>query len=794
MNDGNFPIAHRKWLDNETHVDEPLYTSTNDKTDIPGHLNMVQYYVGQLITNLPEAIREAWLRWAEAAALWHDLGKFSEEFQQYICFSSSSSEAGEHHSGKKIDHSTAGAKHASTHWGTSKAPYGDMLAYVIAGHHAGLPNGSDLFFERFYKDIPDWESNAPVELCSFMEPSPPLLWHKKSQSLKRNQRNLAFAVAMQIRMLFSFLADSDFLGTEHFMSREKRNMRPFWPQDILEQMSLRLETHLSNMESSTSFSPIQHLRRRIHRQCFSQAEIPQGIYQLNVPTGGGKTLSSLSFALAHARYHRMSRVIYVIPFTSIIDQTSRTFREVMKPLHEECGMECVLEHHSNLAPDKDTEKVRLMSENWDSPLIVTTSVQFFESLFSNRPSTCRKLHSIANSVIIFDEAQSLPSHLLAPCLEAMRTLEKDYGCTLVLCTATQPALECKEEFPIGWPAEELISLLGTDFEHQLELSMERVAIQRLGEMDQNALMRHWKTLPDQSALFIVNTTREAQFLFDAFSSQKSSHILHLSARMCPIHRERVIETVKQELEQGKNIILIATRVIEAGIDISFPVVYRACAGIDSIAQAAGRCNRHGEREGKGLVFIYESTDFPIPDTLDDLRAAASATREVLAQKPDANLLSPEISNLFFRTYYNNRKDQTNFWDSKSIIEMTRFTPVVEKVFKSFKFKDIENNFKMIPGTSRSVMIAMDQQASHIRKRLEILDSQGLYPDKNLRREIQRYSVQVYDNEWSSLHNHGMTSYVDNTIHVLLPTPEVYDEHKGILSLRQNDPAYIGYIC
>ena len=791
MNNEKFPIAHRKWLDNETSVDEPLYTFPNDKTDIPGHLNMVRYYVGQLTKELPESIREAWLQWAEAAALWHDLGKFSEEFQRHICLSSSSSETVEQHSGKKVDHSTAGAKHASTHWGTSKTPYGDMLAYVIAGHHAGLPNGADLFLERFYKDIPEWESYAPAEVCSFIEPSPPLLWHKKSQASKRN---LGFAVAMQIRMLFSFLTDSDFLGTEHFMSQEKRNMRPSWPEDILEQMSHRVETHLSNMENAPDPAPIQHLRHRIHHQCLSQAQVPQGIYQLNVPTGGGKTLSSLSFALAHARHRHMRRVNYVIPFTSIIDQTSRTFRGVMAPLEEQFGMECVLEHHSNLAADKDTERVRLMSENWDAPLIVTTSVQFFESLFSNRPSTCRKLHSIANSVIIFDEAQSLPSHLLAPCLEAMRTLEKDYGCTLVLCTATQPALECKEEFPIGWPAEELTSLLGTDFERQLELSMQRVTIQHLGEMDQNTLMSHWKTLPDKSALFIVNTTKEAQSLFDAFSSQTSTHILHLSARMFPIHRERVIETVKQELEQEKNIILIATRVIEAGIDISFPVVYRACAGIDSIAQAAGRCNRHGERGGKGLVFIYESTDFPIPGILDDLRAAASATREILAQEPDADLLSPEISNLFFRTYYNNRKDQTNLWDSKNIKDMTQLTPVPEKMFKSLKFKDIDKNFKMIPDASRSIMIAIDQEACHIRERLEILDSQGLYPDKNLRREIQRYSVQVYDNEWPVLQDHGIDSYIDDTIHVLQPSQDVYDEHKGILSLRQSDPAYIGFIC
>lgn len=791
MNKSDVPIAHRKHLDDGTFLDEPLYTPPDVPADIPGHLNTTQYYISLLAENFPPSIREAWRRWATASALWHDLGKFSSEFQERIRNSSSSSESEKDHSGRKVDHSTAGAKQASTHWGTPSAPWGDMQAYVIAGHHAGLPNGNDLFFERFYKEIPDWESYAPSELLSFTEPSPPLLCHKKSHA---PNRHLGFAAAMQIRMLFSLLTDSDFLGTEHFMSEERRDMRPLWPQDILERMSRRIETHLEQMENSTYDTPIQRLRKDIHHKCLAQAEIPQGIYQLNVPTGGGKTLSSLSFALAHARHHGMRRVIYVIPFTSIIDQTSRIFREVMKPLDEEFGMECVLEHHSNLAPDKDTQRVRLMSENWDSPLIVTTNVQFFESLFSNKPSTCRKLHNIVNSVIIFDEAQSLPSHLLAPCLEAMKTLEKDYGCTLVLCTATQPALECKKEFPIGWPAEELASLLGREFEHRLEHAMQRVKVQHLGEMDQAGLLEHWKTLGNESALFIVNTTREAQALFDAFSIQTSAHIVHLSARMCPVHRESVIETAKKDLKQGKKLILIATRVIEAGVDISFPAVYRACAGVDSIAQAAGRCNRHGEREGKGLVFIYESQDFPIPNRLVDVREATAATRKILALNPEADLLSPDTANLFFRIYYNHRKDQTNQWDLKGIIGMTPLRSTPEKILKSFKFNDIKNNFKIIQDTSRTVMILLDREAELIWERLKFLDSQGLYPDKDLRRGIQRYSVQIYDNEWPILQDHGMESYIDEALHVLVQPQGIYDEHKGILSLQSNDPGYINYNC
>ena len=792
MNGSDVPIAHRKWLDSKTFEDEPLYTSPDAPVTIPGHLNTTQYYIGLLVEDFPPSLREAWCRWTSAAALWHDLGKFSKEFQKRIRELSSSSESEGNHSAQKVDHSTAGAKLACQNWKNSIMPWGEMLAYAIAGHHGGLPNGPILFHKRFHEEIPEWKAYAPKELCDFTEMSPPFLWHEKS--LTQN-RCMGFAIAMQIRMLFSFLTDSDFLATEDFMSPERRDLRPRWPENILQSMRQKLESYLDKMECTPNATPIQLIRRDIHHRCLAQAKITPGIYQLNVPTGGGKTLSSLSFALAHACHHGLRRIIYVIPFTSIIDQTAREFRKVMASPDTEPEMECILEHHSNIAEEKDTERVRLMSENWDAPLIVTTNVQFFESLFSHKPSSCRKLHNIANSVIIFDEAQSLPSRLLAPYLEAMKTLEKDYGCTLVLCTATQPTLERKEEFPIGWESQELTSLLGAEFERHLENSMKRVEIRHLGSMDQGALVDNWKKLPDRSALFIVNTTKEAQCLFDAFSSRTSEHIVHLSARMHPAHREKVIKTVRKELEEGKNLILISTRVIEAGIDISFPVVYRAFAGVDSIAQAAGRCNRHGERQNKGLVLIYESTDFPIPPTLDDLLAAATATRDVLKLHPDADLLSPEMAKLFFWFYYNNRKDQTNQWDSKGIMEMTPFLQQPESIFKSFKFKDIDRNFKIIPDTSRSVMMVMNTapEALDVWERLCKLDSLGLYPDRSLRRKIQRYSVQVYDNEWYILQNHGIQSYIDGTIHVLLEAQGLYDENKGLLTLKKDDPLYIGYI-
>jgi CRISPR-associated endonuclease/helicase Cas3 len=342
--------------------------------------------------------------WGQLAGRWHDLGKYSREFQNYLrCASGQSDPHGEDlaATGGRVDHSTAGAQHCA-----AQAPFGQLLAYVIAGHHAGLPDGVELR-ERLTKKVAVWDSFAPSHAKSGTVPPLPLAPLRDAA-----ERSLgAFRLSMFVRMVFSSLVDADFLCTEAFMSPDRKALRPTWPGDILNRMEAALEAHLSQF--GTPSTTVAKERENVRAACESAASLDTGFFDLTVPTGGGKTLSSLLFALRHARKHGLRRIVYAIPFTSIIEQNAGVFRAVFKQLSEEIGRDVVLEHHSNLHPDRENTRNRLSAENWDAPLVVTTNVQLFESLFACRTSSSRKVHRLAKSVIILDEAQSLPVGLLS---------------------------------------------------------------------------------------------------------------------------------------------------------------------------------------------------------------------------------------------------------------------------------------------------------------------------------------------------------------------------------------------
>jgi len=369
---------------------------------------------------------------------WHDLGKFSDAFQDYLKLAGGTGDDA-HTSEMRgtVDHTSAGAQHAVA----ALAPgVGALIAYPIAGHHAGLHNGLDAgacLKARLTKTIPEWKINAPQEL---LEP-PPL----PGLCLPGDP----FAVAFAARMLFSCLVDADFLATEGFMNPEQSAQRPDG-QTEFEALDRHLSDHLQRRFGDAR-GVVAEARAEVLAACIAAAEGHTGFYSLTVPTGGGKTLSSLAFALRHAARNGLNRVIYAIPFTSIIERNADEFRKVFADFDSDLSA-LILEHHSNFDPDRETVVSRLASENWDAPMVVTTNVQFFESLFANRTSRCRKLHRIARSVIILDEVQTLPVTLLEPCLKALRVLVEQYGCTVVLCTATQPAIEYREEFKIGLPA------------------------------------------------------------------------------------------------------------------------------------------------------------------------------------------------------------------------------------------------------------------------------------------------------------------------------------------------------
>lgn len=779
---------------------EHLFSTSGD-----GHLNRVAAVCVALVERMALPNATVWKEFCRLMCLWHDLGKFQDAFQHYLRKGIG-----------KVDHSLAGALYAALDAFSLPVPVGDLLAYAIAGHHSGLPEGAALFTDRFLKQLGEWRSHAPAEVFDTVQASED--WLKAGHELLSRQSSGAipgfialffdekssaisrgFAVAMQTRMLFSLLVDADRLATEAFMNPEHAALRPRWPLDALKRMSSVLESYLARKEDESDGSVVAVLRARIHHACLEAAQKERGVYQLNVPTGGGKTLSSLSFSLRHACEHGMQRVIYVIPYTSIIDQTAREFRQVFASLSGEWGHDCVFEHHSalrdnNAGLDQDeieTRSYRLeqLAENWDAPLVVTTSVQFFESLFARSPSAARKLHNMANSVLVFDEAQTLPTHLLAPCLEAMKTLHRDYGCTLVLCTATQPALTRQPWFPHGWEQDQMQSLLGRTMEEELTQRMKRVRVQFLGKLDTAALVTRISAGGQSSCLCIVNHTRQAQALYDALkaSTMPPKHLMHLSARMRPTDRESTIDRVTNLLAKGEPVTLVATRVVEAGVDLSFPVVYRDRAGLDSIAQAAGRCNRHGENPHGGEVFVFESSDYPIAAILDDLKTAARCAEDTLLEGRYDDALAPEAVNTFFERYYRDRGDQTARWGI-SILKSTELPSPGPNMYRGFSFAEVAEKFHLIEEGQRQLMIPLGEQGQHVLSQLQARERAGYLPGRDLYRELHRLSVAVYENEWNILLQRGLVEfYADGSVAVVSVPEEVYDPELGLKPMAVYNP-------
>lgn len=564
---------------------------------------------------------------AMVAGRLHDLGKYTDRFQRRLL--------GEV---PKIDHATWGARIARERY----AGLGTLIAYGIAGHHAGLANGAlgesrSSLRERLSDDyrvsqlpplLADWERE--IEL-------PDALALPRGFKVMRERG--AFQFALLARMIFSCLVDADFVDTDnYYRALEGRDPRREGAGPTLAALRERLDVHLAGLPKDRGINP---LRAEILAHVRGGASRSPGLFSLTVPTGGGKTLASLAWALDHALENRLRRVIYVIPFTSIIEQTAGVFRQAFGGL----GEDAVLEHHSAFFEDpkaelQSKEKRRLAMENWDAPVVVTTAVQFFESLFSDRPSQCRKLHNIAGSVVILDEAQTLPLHLLRPCMQLLEELTRNYRTSAVLCTATQPALRKEDGFPEGL---ENVHELAPD-PPRLYRALKRVNVRHVGPLDDAALVEHLRQRAQ--VLCIVNNRRHARALFEAIADQPGAR--HLTTLMHARHRRRVLDGVRASLKAGEPCRLVSTSLIEAGVDVSFPAVLRAEAGLDSIAQAAGRCNRNAEWPiDDSEVLVFASPDWAPPP---DLKLFAEAFRQVERHHRE-DLLSLEAVAAYFHELY-----------------------------------------------------------------------------------------------------------------------------------------------
>lgn len=655
--------------------------------------------------------------WACLAGLWHDLGKYSEDFQKMLL---ASVDAHIETKPGKVDHSTAGAMYAVERF--NKA--GRIFSYLVAGHHAGLP---------------DWQTDSAgrkslvlrlqnVELLKGL----PLLNIPHNivvQTLPKQKFMTKEGHALWIRMLYSCLVDADFLDTETFLEPEKAKTRKGYP--LLNELLTLFESYMADKQAKADDTFVNKQRAEILRQCIEKSSHKPAIFTLTVPTGGGKTLSSMGFALNHAVKHNKKRIIYVIPYTSIIEQTADQFREIFN--------DAVVEHHSNVDvsdESRETTKSRLACENWDAPVIVTTSVQFFESLFSNRSSRCRKLHNIVNSIVVLDEVQLLPPEYLNPILHVMKELHQNYKVTFVLSTATQPAFTPHKSV-----------------DYQFEGLADTV------EIIQNPLLLHkifkrievhipddlltpltWEDLASElaqhpTALCIVNRRDDCRILYEMMLD-KGEDTFHLSALMCGEHRSKVIGQIKQRLKNKMPTRVISTQLVEAGVDFDFSIVYRAIAGLDSIAQAAGRCNREGRLE-KGTVFVFTP---PSKIPAGYLRQAAEIGRRLLADKSE-DMLSPDRFERFFKELY---WLQGNNLDKYNILK-----DLVADGELRFSFLSAAWKFKLIDESQYAPVIVCYEEGSQL---IETLKRLG--PEKWLMRKLQRYVVNLPKYIHAKLYNEG----------------------------------------
>ena len=709
-------------------------------------------------------------RWAYLAGLWHDLGKYRPGFQRYLVLSNNLDAHIEGKvGGREKTHSAAGALWAMQKLGESHGPDGAraacVLAYLIAGHHAGLDDWNSGLNERLAG--PD----AKTELQEARDAHPPecILSHGDFVPDLGRIPGGKKGFALWVRMLFSCLVDADFLDTEAHFDADKPARRDGFP--TLDQMRTAFDAHMAAKAAAADItSTVNPLRADVLRQCRDKAALPAGFFSLTVPTGGGKTLSSLAFALKHAQTHGQRRVIYAIPYTSIIEQTADVFREVFKAL----GDEVLIEHHSqaDAASKDETARSRLACENWDTPLIVTTNVQLFESLFAAKTSRCRKLHNLVNSVIVLDEAQQLPPEFLQPILDVLNLLVKHYGVTVVFCTATQPALSTTNYFDASKNLrgpENVREII--DNPDALFDALKRVEVQLPQDWK---ISTPWAEIATQlteedCVLAIVSTRKAARELHRMLPSGA----LHLSALMCGAHRKAVIDQIKARLKAKREgtdmepLRVVSTQLVEAGVDIDFPVVYRALAGLDSIAQAAGRCNREGQMKDKGRVVVFVPPELP---PVGHLRKAAQACISTLHGQ-QADPLARALFATYFRDFYSKVE-----LDSKGVCKL--LTVNVNPKMLGVRFRSAAEAFRLIDDQdSATVVVRYAPHREELDMLLATLASKG--PERWLMRKLQRYTVSIHKRVADKMLTQGDLTLPMPGLYVQKQADNLYDPNLGL---------------
>ncbi len=691
--------------------------------------------------------------WGYAVGMLHDGGKAGDDFQRRLF--------DEH--APSFDHAILGASIALATYRSPTTVSGQLMAYVIAGHHGGLPNGRgkddqehrrslqmrlsqasqsadeanyELYLQSAHLSLPDaQELGAPpfMERLLNQTPDPDRL------------KQLSFAAPFFARMLYSCLVDADYLDTEAFVTPEAARARMATPSDFLESLCAKLDAHMDDLQAGAVPSPVNTMRAHVLECCREQAQQAPGLFSLTVPTGGGKTLASLAFALRHAVAHGKQRVIYAIPFTSIVEQTAEVFRSVL-------GEHNVLEHHSNYdfdaVDDERRLRERLAIQNWDAPVIVTTNVQLLESLFANKPARCRKLHNVVNSVVVLDEAQTLPDELLTVSLAALEELTIGYGTSVVLCTATQPALDGR--WPFGSEPREIVTRqaeLREAFQDRSEFVVD-------GKIDEADCVK--ALAASHQVLCIVGTKAKARILYqDVVQACRADGsiddeppynqgIFHLSTNMTPLHRATSLACIRERLKRGERCVVISTQLIEAGVDVDFPVVYRELAGIDSMIQAAGRCNREGKRS-KGAVHVFEFVDES--EAFGESQGKSLATAGLGRMKDLARTLivdhdgelRSEMVTEFFECRY--ALAGSRGLDAKGLWKRLSSHELAQNGFDAVDFADYAHDYRIIDDDSTPVFVPWGEQGISLLHELKLRCEAGEAPAA-MAAKLQRSSVGI----------------------------------------------------
>ncbi|WP_395665993.1 CRISPR-associated helicase Cas3' [Methylocella sp.] len=720
--------------------------------------------------------------WAETAARLHDFGKVDPKFQSRL-----------NGSREPFDHSGPGGALASRLYHPHVAA---ILAPIIAGHHTGLmdathdgeaPAGSITPLDERLKGCvarldaqkKAWEAEG---LSYPPQPTPSRLATRRENDRERAFEAAAFTFSFFARMVFSTLVDADFIATESFYGEKDRGF-----SDVsLVDLKARLDAYLlERSESARRKRPgvVNDVRAKVLAACRCAAQQAQGVFTLAAPTGAGKTLASLAFALDHAITHGLDRVIVVIPYTSVVEQTAGVFRDALN------RDDVVLEHHGAFDDEKLSReapemqfKLRLAQENWDAPIVVTTAVQFFESLFHNRTSRCRKLHNIARSVAILDEAQTLPISVLRPILVAIDELARNYRTSVVLSTATQPAVlenaASDRSFPGG--LRDVRPILQD--ETRLFEILRRVEIENAGPLDDAALAE--RIGEADQILTIVNTRRHARELFRRIAGLEGAR--HLSTMMCAAHRAAALARIREDLKAKRPVRVVSTSLIEAGVDIDFPLVMRAAAGLDQIAQAAGRCNREGERaREESFVTVFESEDAYRHKEMEQRWAATKSVLRRLenGELPGAPLDPPAIEAYFNEWFWT--KDRREF-DQNGLLELlAAYAPRRKGEALKLPMESLARRFSMIDDAMAPIIIPFDETARELINALRHAQNVG-----GLARKLQRYLVNMPPRDRSALIHRGAAEIIRpdqfGEQFVVLPDLSLYRDDVG---LDVSDPTF-----